>query len=584
MHVYASMAWRAVLLASVAAMVQGFYIPGVAPKEYADGEDVEVKAVKMTSTQTFLPFQYYSLPFCRPKKLVFRKENLGEVLRGDRISNTPYTIKMNRNVTCQLLCPDALAESQSVEFNAKQVNKFIQRIKQEYRAHFIVDNLPSATKMLVDDVTTYLHGFPIGYVDSENNANLFNHITIVIKIHQAVEGSHRIVGFEIKAGSFDQAAYSIDEDERSCKIATKNDALPPPVVMTKLEGDATQKVIWSYGVRFEPSDVAWASRWDTYLKMADVEIHWFSIINSFITVLFLSAIFGAIIVRTLSNDIAKYNEESDDDVEPTGWKLVHGDVFRAPILPGMLCSFIGTGVQIFGVFAVTIFFALLGMLSPSSRGALMTTAIVVWLFMGASGGYYSARMFKTLGGTQWKQQALWTACLFPGIAFGSGFFVNFFIWHQDSSGAVPFTTMIALLMMWFGGSVPLNLAGAYFGYRKEPYAFPVGVNTIQRPIPEQQWFLTPAVSVMLAGILPFGAVFIELFFILNAIWENQFYYMFGFLFLVFLVLIVSCTVRIFRQTFTLEDAIGSHACSLEASRRVTNDISLRCPLSYQFTL
>jgi hypothetical protein len=28
------------------------------------------------------------------------------------------------------------------------------------------------------------------------------------------------------------------------------------------------------------------------------------------------------------------------------------------------------------------------------------------------------------------------------------------------------------------------------------------------------------------------------------------------------------TVRVFRQTFTLEDAIGSHACSLEASRCV----------------
>jgi hypothetical protein len=37
-------------------------------------------------------------------------------------------------------------------------------------------------------------------------------------------------------------------------------------------------------------------------------------------------------------------------------------------------------------------------------------------------------------------------------------------------------------------------------------------------------------------------------------------------------------VRVFRQKFTLEDAIGSHACSLEASRRVTNDIPLGCPL------
>jgi hypothetical protein len=38
------------------------------------------------------------------------------------------------------------------------------------------------------------------------------------------------------------------------------------------------------------------------------------------------------------------------------------------------------------------------------------------------------------------------------------------------------------------------------------------------------------------------------------------------------------TVRVFRQKFTLEDAIGAHACSLEASRRVTNVIPLSHPL------
>jgi hypothetical protein len=39
-------------------------------------------------------------------------------------------------------------------------------------------------------------------------------------------------------------------------------------------------------------------------------------------------------------------------------------------------------------------------------------------------------------------------------------------------------------------------------------------------------------------------------------------------------MIAGCTVRVFRQKFTLEDAIGSHACSLQANMRVTNGIPL----------
>jgi hypothetical protein len=37
-------------------------------------------------------------------------------------------------------------------------------------------------------------------------------------------------------------------------------------------------------------------------------------------------------------------------------------------------------------------------------------------------------------------------------------------------------------------------------------------------------------------------------------------------------------VRVFREEFTLEDAIGSHACSLEANMRVTNAIPLKSSL------
>ena len=48
------------------------------------------------------------------------------------------------------------------------------------------------------------------------------------------------------------------------------------------------EVMFSYEVEWRRSGVRWASRWDIYLAMTDVQIHWFSIINSVVVVFFLS--------------------------------------------------------------------------------------------------------------------------------------------------------------------------------------------------------------------------------------------------------------------------------------------------------
>lgn len=135
---------------------------------------------------------------------------------------------------------------------------------------------------------------------------------------------------------------------------------------------------------------------------------------------------------------------------------------------------------------------MLGMLSPSSRGALMTSAIFLYVFMGLIAGYFSARLFKTMKGRDWRRGAFLTATLYPGIIFGTCFFLNFFIWDKNSSGAVPFSTMISLLCLWFGISVPLVYLGYYFGYRKHPYQHPVRTNMIPRQVPTQQWYMNLA--------------------------------------------------------------------------------------------
>jgi len=52
-------------------------------------------------------------------------------------------------------------------------------------------------------------------------------------------------------------------------------------------------------------------RWDVYLQMNEIQddkIHWFSIINSLVIVVFLTGIVGIIMTRILRKDFARYNE------------------------------------------------------------------------------------------------------------------------------------------------------------------------------------------------------------------------------------------------------------------------------------
>lgn len=120
------------------------------------------------------------------------------------------------------------------------------------------------------------------------------------------------------------------------------------------------------------------------------------------------------------------------------------------------------------------------------------------------------------------------------------FVLNFFVWGEKSSSAIPFRTFFALILLWFGVSTPLVFLGAYFGYKKDPLSVPVRVNRIPRQVPEQPLFMHPVITALVGGVLPFGAVFIELFFIMSALWLHHIYYVFGFLSLVILILIATC--------------------------------------------
>ena len=125
----------------LSALVEAFYLPGVAPKEYAEGSRVEIKVHKLSSPKTHLPYDYYSLPFCQPAELVRPAENLGEVLSGAIIQNSAYEVYMGKS-EFRVACRSVLSKAAKV--------KIAQKVRQDYRVHMIMDNLPAATKMIAE--------------------------------------------------------------------------------------------------------------------------------------------------------------------------------------------------------------------------------------------------------------------------------------------------------------------------------------------------------------------------------------------------------------------------------------------------
>lgn len=528
-------------------------------RTYKPREEIFAKVNSLTSIETELPFSYYSLPYCPPLGGVKKSaENLGELLMGDQIDNSPYRFQMNANDSVYLCTTSPLSEH--------EVKLLKQRTRDLYQVNMILDNLPVMRFANQNGLNFQWTGFPVGYTPPQSAEDyIINHLKFRVLVHE-YEGGGEILG----TGEEGMAVISEAEKKKSSGFQIVGFQVFPcsvkhdPEAMTKLhmydhtthincpsELDKSQiirereRVSFTYEVEFVKSDIRWPSRWDAYLKMEGARVHWFSILNSLMVITFLAGIVFVIFLRTVRRDLTRYEEldketQAQMNEELSGWKLVVGDVFREPDCSKLLCIMIGDGVQIAGMAVVTIVFAALGFMSPASRGMLLTGMIVLYLFLGTAAGYVGVRLWRTIKGSSegWRSISWLIACFFPGITFFILTVLNFILWGSSSTGAIPISLYFILFSLWFCISVPLTLFGGLLGTRAEAIQYPVRTNQIPREIPKGKypsWLL-----VLGAGTLPFGTLFIELFFILSSIWLGRFYYVFGFLLVVLLLLVIVC--------------------------------------------
>lgn len=470
---------------------------------YAAHEPIQVIANKVgpfnNPSETY---EYYSLPFCsRSKKK--RREDFGERLVGDRKVVSPYEVTFLDNVPWRLLCEQS--------FSRHELRTFTHAIENDYYFEMFVEDLP-------------MWGY-VGEVEGEDV--LLGHLETVRRY--IYPHLHFSIGY-----NGDQVV--------SVNVSTN----PQRKVDITEEFDGTE-VAFSYSVEWTARlDLSWGARMSRYhdsrFLPGTFEIHWLSIINSFVLVLLLTAFLTIIMMRVLKNDFSRYMEVEEDEIgeEETGWKLINGDVFRFPPFVSGLSALTGAGGHLFCVTLLLLMCAISNCIVPTKRGAILTAMIILYACTAPIGGFMSARLYRQLGGEAWLANALITSTVFPLPLVLVFAWVNSVALAHGSSAALPVVAVVIIATLYGLVAIPLTLGGAILGrHTSSDFRAPCRTTRLPREIPaEMPWYRLPPAQMFMAGFLPFSAIYIELHYIFASLWGHKIYTLFGILFLAFVMLLI----------------------------------------------
>lgn len=311
------------------------------------------------------------------------------------------------------------------------------------------------------------------------------------------------------------------------------------------------EIEFSYSVRWMSTTVTHEERMNRYAQYSFLpqafEIHWLSIINSFVLVLLLTGFLSIILMRVLKNDFTRYASSTDDDEdeeEETGWKLLHGDVFRLPPLLSIFCAYVGTGAQLFSLIVFLLILAVMNTFYPGNRGAMYTAAIVLYALTAGTAGFVSAHLYCRLTGSeagQWAWNLVLSGTLFPAPLFLMFCFLNTVAIAYNSQTALPFGTILVIISIWALVTLPLTVIGGIIGRnlaKGKDLCAPCRTNKIPREVPSIPWYRQGPCQVFMAGFLPFSAIYIELHYVFASVWGHKLYTLYGILFIAFGMLIV----------------------------------------------
>jgi len=170
----------------------------------------------------------------------------------------------------------------------------------------------------------------------------------------------------------------------------------------------------------------------------------------------------------------------------------------------------------------------------------MAGVVVLYCLTSVVGGYTSIRLYRQMNGRDWVRCTLLQAGLFPAPVVTVFLWVNTVALFHGSTSALPFTAILTVTALYLLVSLPTTVFGAILAknHANPDFCAPTRTTKVAREIPsEVTWYRGRSFQVLIAGFLPFSAIYIELHYIFASMWGHQIYTLFGILLIAFCLLV-----------------------------------------------
>lgn len=507
---------------------------------FSDGQELTVLATHVGPVNNpSETYPYYVLPFCPTKdgSTALPSQDFADSLAGDRKVKTAFTLHFKKNENLQA-CEMTLGEN--------DLDRFSTAIEEEWYGELFIDDMPMWVYIGEGESEDFL----LGHTDKSKHF-LYTHLHFVLGYN-----GDKVVSANVTA-SPDNKADITSHDPTHAGLPSLGESHGSPGSSSHSHGGGKPITVkFSYSVEWVPSSVKPEERMDVYSQHtfmpAALEIHWLSIINSLVLVMLLTAFLAIILMRVIKNDFTRYMRAEDDEEaaeEETGWKLIHGDVFRVPANLSLFASFVGAGMHLFVMLIILLTMAVAGTFSLARRGSIVAACIILYVLVAFVGGYMSGRLYKQLRGSTWVWNVMLNLAVVPVPLIATFTVLNSTAVAKSSAAALPFSTIFAVVMLFLLVAFPLTVLGGIAGHNSREFEPPCRTSKVPRQIPDVPFYRSAPAQLFMAGFLPFSAISIELHYIFASVWGHKVYTLYGILFLAFGLLTVVTSFIVIALTY-----------------------------------